>query len=216
MTDFTLVIGNKNYSSWSLRPWVWMKHLGISFEEIVVPLFQDDTDEKLDSYFSNSKVPVLIHDDLEIWDSLAICEYLAELYPQQGLLEDIQARATMRALCAEMHSSFICLRSELPMNCRRTPSAVILSDDCLADIERIQNLWRHAGNFSDGKGGYLFGSFSIADAMFAPIVFRFDRYCVPLEDSASRYVKLMLKHPAMLAWLESAKAEQEVIESEER
>lgn len=216
MKEFTLVIGNKNYSSWSLRAWLWMKHLGIEFDEIIVQLDKDDTDERLSQYFSSNKVPVLIHNGFEVWDSLAICDYLAELFPTQGLLEDQQARAIMRALCSEMHSSFVSLRSELPMNCRRPRSQVILSDDCLADISRIQKLWRHAEDFSDANGEYLFGSFSIADAMFAPVVFRLDRYQVPLDDHAGRYVELMLQHPAMLEWNEAAQAESEVIESEER
>lgn len=216
MTEFTLIIGNKNYSSWSLRVWLWMKHLGIEFDEIVVLLNKVETDEKLSTYFSSNKVPVLIHRKLQIWDSLAICEYLAELYPEQGLIADLQTRATMRALCAEMHSSFASLRHELPMNCRRAPSPVILSDTCQADIERIQDLWQHASKFSDGKGDYLFGSFSMADAMFAPIVFRFHSYAVPLRQQSSRYVELMLKHPAMLEWIADANAEKDVIESEER
>ena len=216
MAEFTLVIGNKNYSSWSLRAWLWMKHLGIDFDEIIVYLNKADTDQKLGRYFSANKVPVLIHKDFEVWDSLAICDYLAELYPDRGLLEGRKARATMRAFCAEMHSSFVNLRGELPMNCRRLRSPVILSDDCLADITRIQKLWKHAANFSDGKGDYLFGSFSIADAMFAPVVFRLDRYKVPLEDHSSRYLELMLQHPAMIEWYEAAKLEGEIIESEER
>ncbi len=216
MSDFTLIIGNKNYSSWSLRPWLWMKHLGIKFDEIVIPLYSDDTDAQLGAYFSNSKVPVLIHDGLEIWDSLAICEYLAELYPQQGLLNDIRQRAVMRSLSAEMHSSFVGLRSELPMNCRREPGSLILSDVCLADIDRIQNLWQHAKTFSDGKANWLFGSFSIADAMFAPVVLRFHRYQVPLGDTAASYVDTLLQHPAMIEWITAGRAEAEIIESEER
>ena len=216
MTDFTLIIGNKNYSSWSLRPWIWMKHLGVDFDEIIVLLDNDDTDERLGAYFSNYKVPVLIHKGLEIWDSLAICEYLAELYQQKGLLADTGARAIMRSLCTEMHSSFTHLRNELPMNCRRVPSPVILSDACRADINRIQQLWQHASKFSDGQNGYLFGSFSIADAMFAPVVVRLQGYAVDLDDQARTYVELMLKHPAMLEWIAAGSAEKEVIESEER
>ena len=217
MPDFTLIIGNKNYSSWSLRPWLWMKHLGIEFDEIVVPLYRDDTDDRLAAYFSNNKVPVLRHkEELEIWDSLAICEYLAELFPEQGQLVDSSARAVMRALCAEMHSSFMTLRNELPMNCRREPSTLLLSDACLADIERIQKLWEHAQTFSDNKDNWLFGSFSIADAMFAPVVLRFHRYQVPLNQTASNYIETMLKHPALIEWIAAGCAESEIIESEER
>ena len=216
MSDFTLIIGNKNYSSWSLRPWLWMKHLEIDFDEIVVPLYRDDTDARLAPYFSNNKVPVMRHKELEIWDSLAICEYLAELFPQRGQLGQAHQRAVMRALSAEMHSSFITLRNELPMNCRRDPSALLLSNACLADIDRIQNLWQHAKSFSDGKDDWLFGSFSIADAMFAPVVLRFHRYTVPLNDDASTYVDAMLQHPAMIEWVAAGQAESEVIETEER
>ncbi len=216
MSEFTLIIGNKNYSSWSLRPWLWMKHLGIEFDEIVVPLDSDDTNAKLSVYFSDNKVPVLIHNGFEVWDSLAICEYLSELYPPQDLPVDIQARTMMRTLCAEMHSGFIRLRSEMPMNCRRQPSPVILSDSCLNEINRIQDLWQHASNYSEGDGGYLFGNFSMADAMFAPVVFRLQGYCVALNVQAGNYVKLMLNHPAMLDWIAAARDEKEMIESEER
>ncbi len=216
MKDFTLIIGNKNYSSWSLRPWILMKHLGIDFDEIVVLLNQDETDEKLSAYFSSNKVPVLIHKELQLWDSLAICEYLAELYPQQGLLEGFEARATMRALCAEMHSSFTHLRIELPMNCRRAPSPVNLSDACQSDINRIQELWQHASKFSDGQDDYLFGSFSIADAMFAPVVLRLQGYAVVLDNHATAYVEHMLKHPAIREWVAAGCAEKEIIEHEER
>ena len=216
MTEFTLIIGNKNYSSWSLRVWLWMKHLGIEFDEIVVLLNKAETDETLSAYFSSNKVPVLIHKQLQLWDSLAICEYLAELYPERGLISNLQARATMRAFCAEMHSSFASMRRELPMNCRRSPSPVTVSDACKADIERIQDLWEHAPGFSNGGGDYLFGSFSMADAMFAPVVFRFHRYAVPVRERTSRYIELMLVHPAMLEWVADANAEKDVIESEER
>lgn len=216
MSEFTLIIGNKNYSSWSLRPWLWMKHLGIEFDEIIVPLSSKDTDEKLSVYYSNNKVPVLIHDGFEVWDSLAICEYIAELFPQQELPADTRTRAMMRSLNAEMHSSFVSLRSELPMNCRREPSPVILSDACLADINRIQGLWQHAASYADVNDGYLFGSFSIADAMYAPVVLRLQAYAITLNEQARQYVELMLKHPAMLDWIAAGVAEKEVIESEER
>jgi len=215
MSEFTLIIGNKNYSSWSLRAWLWMKHLGVEFDEIVIPLYSDDTDAQLGAYFSNCKVPVLIHDGLEVWDSLAICEYLAELYPQSSL-NDVRQRAVMRSLSAEMHSSFMGLRSELPMNCRREPGSLILSDVCLAEIDRIQSLWQYAADFSDNKGDYLFGSFSIADAMFAPVVLRFHRYNVKVNKPSLAYVNTMLKHPAMQEWIAAGRAEPEVIASEER
>lgn len=215
MAEFTLIIGNKNYSSWSLRPWIWMKHLGVEFDEIMVPLYNPDTNEKLSGYFSNGKVPVLVHNKFEVWDSLSICEYVAELFPQ-GLFWDPKQRAVMRSLCAEMHSSFTSLRSELPMNCRREPSPLAVSEACQTDINRIQDLWQHAAKYSDEKAGWLFGSFSIADAMFAPVVLRFQRYEIKLNKSATAYVDRLLQHPAMLEWIASGQAESQVIESEER
>lgn len=215
MAEFTLIIGNKNYSSWSLRPWLWMRHLGLEFDEVMVPLFNSDTDEKLGKYFSNYKVPILIHNNFEVWDSLAICEYIAELFPQ-NFYWDPKQRAIMRSLCAEMHSSFISLRGELPMNCRREPSPLAVSDACQADINRIQDLWRHAAIYSDEKDGWLFGSFSIADAMFAPVAIRFHRYGVELNKAAAAYVDRLLHHPAMREWIAAGRIESQIIESEER
>jgi glutathione S-transferase len=216
VSDFTLVIGNKNYSSWSLRPWLWMRHIGLEFNEVPVSLYSESMYDQLNPYFSNTKVPVLLHDGLEIWDSLAILEYLVSLSPDQGLPADPRARAMARALCAEMHSSFAALRNELPMNCRRAPSPLLLSDTCIADIDRIQALWQHASSFSDGRGHWLFGSFGIVDAMFAPVVIRFHRYCVPLQESAAAYVERLLQHPAMVEWVASGSSEAMVIEQEER
>lgn len=216
MAEFTLVIGNKNYSSWSLRPWLWMRHIGLEFDEVPVSLYSELMLDQLSPYFSNSKVPVLLHEGLQIWDSLAILEYLASLPPQQGLPVDIKAQAVARALCAEMHSSFSVLRNELPMNCRRQPSPLLLSDACTADIDRIQALWQHANGFSDGNGHWLFGSFSIVDAMFAPVVVRFHRYSVPLEEFSAAYVERLLQHPAMVEWIDAGSAEPMIIEQEER
>ncbi len=216
MSEFTLVIGNKNYSSWSLRAWLWMRHSGLEFDEVPVSLYSELMPGQLNPYFSNNKVPVLLHDGLEVWDSLAILEYLVNLSPEQGLPADIKARAVARALCAEMHSSFVVLRNELPMNCRRQPSPLLLSDACTADVERIQTLWQHANGFSDGNGHWLFGSFSIADAMFAPVVVRFHRYCVPLREPAATYVERLLKHPAMVEWVAAARVEPTIIDQEER
>ena len=216
MSDFTLVIGNKNYSSWSLRPWLWMRHIGLEFNEVPVSLNSESMYDQLNPYFSNTKVPVLLHDGLEIWDSLAILEYLVSLLPDQGLPADPSARAMARALCAEMHSSFAALRNELPMNCLRDPSPLLLSDTCTADIDRIQALWHHANGFSDGRGHWLFGSFGIVDAMFAPVVIRFHRYCVPLQEPAAAYVERLLQHPAMVEWVASGSSEPMIIEREER
>ena len=216
MSAFTLVIGNKNYSSWSLRAWLWMKHLGLEFDEIRVSLYTETMCGQLTPYFSNCKVPVLQHDGIEIWDSLAILEYLVSLFPEQGLPTDLKARAVARSLSSEMHSSFVALRNELPMNCRREPSPLLLSDACIADIDRVQSLWDYAGRYSEGDENWLFGDFSIADAMYAPVVLRFHRYHVPLGDTASAYVDRLLNHQAMIEWVAAARAETEVIEQEER
>jgi glutathione S-transferase len=216
MSDFTLVIGNKNYSSWSLRAWLWLKHIGLEFDEVPVSLNSEAMTEQLEPYFSNDKVPVLLHNDLEIWDSLAILEYLADLFPEQGLPGAPGARAVARSLCTEMHSSFAALRNELPMNCRREPSPLLLSDACSADIDRIQALWQYAGKYSEGDDHWLFGNFSIVDAMYAPVVLRFHRYQVVLNEAASVYVSHLLDHPAMIEWVTAAQAETAVIEQEER
>lgn len=216
MADFTLVIGNKNYSSWSLRPWLWMKHLQLDFDEILVQLYQQDMAENLSAYFSGGKVPVLIHGELQVWDSLAILEYLAGLYPERSGAGDPGARAVMRSLCAEMHSSFTSLRQELPMNCRRVPHALEMSAACHADIKRIEALWQYAGKYSDQQEQWLFGSFSIADAMYAPVALRLDRYAVEVNDESRAYIDRLLGHPAMLEWVAAGRAEERVIEAEER
>jgi glutathione S-transferase len=153
---------------------------------------------------------------LEIWDSLAIIEYIQVLYPDQTAIADPKRQAIMRTLCAEMHSSFIALRNELPMNCRRTPSAIALSKDCEDDTDRIQALWQYAAQYSDGKGDWLLGSFSMADAMFAPVVLRFSQYQLPLQTAAADYVDRMLAHPAMVEWVAVGRAESMVIQTEER
>lgn len=193
-----------------------MKHVDLEFDEVPVSLYSESFFDQLNPYFSNNKVPVLLHDGIEVWDSLAILEYLVSLAPEQGLPADAKARAVARALCAEMHSSFIALRNELPMNCRRQPTPVILSDACITDIDRIQALWLHANSFSDGSGHWLFGSFSIADAMFAPVAIRFHNYCVPLQKSATTYVNRLLQHPAMIEWIAAGSAESMFVAQEER
>jgi len=199
-----------------MRAWLWIRHLGLDFDEIPVSLYSESMPDQLGPYFSNTKVPVLLHGDLEIWDSLAILEYLVSLYPGQGLPQELKARAVARSLCAEMHSSFMALRNELPMNCRREPAPLLLSEACIADIDRIQSLWQHAGKYSEGDGSWLFGSFGIADAMFAPVALRFNRYRVSLRKSASAYVDRLLDHPAMIEWVAAGRAETIIIAEEER
>lgn len=216
MAEFTLVIGNKNYSSWSLRPWIYMKHLEIVFDEIHVSLYSDSMIDQISPYFSNDKVPILKHNELEVWDSLAIIEYISTYSRQEETNANSKRQAVIRSLCAEMHSSFIAIRNELPMNCRRKPAELAISKDCLNDVERIQALWQYAEQYSDGKGDWLFGSFSMADAMFAPVVLRFSRYKVALRSMATGYVDYVLNDPVMMEWIEAGSAEAQVIKQEER
>jgi glutathione S-transferase len=216
MAEFTLVIGNKNYSSWSLRPWIYMKHLGIAFDEVHVSLYSDSMIEQTSPYFSNDKVPVLKHNELEVWDSLAIIEYVSAYCRHEMNDDNAKRQAVIRSLCAEMHSSFFAIRNELPMNCRRKPAELVISKDCLNDVVRVQALWQYASQYSDGKGDWLFGSFSMADAMFAPVVLRFSRYKVTLRSMAAEYVDHVLNDPLMMEWIEAGCAEPMVIDVEER
>ena len=167
----------------------------------------------MSKYDSDHKVPVLLDGDLQVWDSLAILEYVTTLYPEKT---DPKRLAVIRSICAEMHSSFIALRNELPMNCRRKPSKLDISEDCLIDVDRIQALWQYATQYSDGKRKWLFGSYSMADAMFAPVVLRFSRYKVALKTESAEYLDHVLNDPAMMEWIEAGCAETLVISEEER
>ncbi|HCU25251.1 MAG TPA: glutathione S-transferase [Deltaproteobacteria bacterium] len=212
-----LIIGNKNYSSWSLRPWLLLKQVGADFEEVLIPLYQEDSREKILQYSPSGKVPVLINNSLVIWESLAIAEYLAEQFPTRRLWpEDAEARAIARSVSSEMHAGFAALRSELPMNVRRRPKSITMSEAAQADTARIQKIWKRCRSLFGAAGPYLFGEFSIADAMFAPVVFRFNRYAVPLENEASTYAETVLELPAIQEWIAAAEAESWVIAEYER
>ena len=212
----TLIIGNKNYSSWSLRPWVWLQTAGLPFAERRIPLSTPHTHAQLATYCSNAKVPILLHGDRQIWDSLAILEYLAEQFPATpGWPADPTARAVARSVSAEMHSSFMALRAALPMNCRRRPAAIAIDPAVRLDIDRISRIWRYCRERFGAAGPWLFGAFSIADAMYAPIVWRFAGYDVALDGAAAAYVEHYLQHPPMQAWKAAGEAETEVIEAEE-
>ena len=216
MPDLKLVIGNKNYSSWSLRPWIFMKHKCLEFEEERVPLFEAETDSRLARYFSDSKVPVLVDGELVVWDSLAILEYLADKYPEAGGWPgDPEARAVARSVSAEMHSSFGSLRSEMPMNCRRTFSGIKFSEATYRDVERVKALWRHCRQCYGKSGPWLFGDYTIADAMFAPVAIRFSGYEVKLDGEAETYLTNVLQDPNLQEWIGAGKAEKEVIAEDE-
>ncbi len=213
MSELTLVIGNKNYSSWSLRPWIYLKNAGIAFTEKRIALYEVTTSQLLEPYFSGNKVPVLIDDNLVIWDSLAILEYLAEKYPDHnGWPHNSDARAKARSVSAEMHSSFSALRNELPMNCRKKINDFSLSSEVLEDIYRIKAVWRHCKKAYGQKGPWLFGDFCIADAMFAPVAIRFEGYGVPLEGIEKEYVHTIINNPFLTEWINAGKKEKDIIE----
>ena len=210
MAQYTLVIGNKSYSSWSLRPWLAMRQAGIPFVEVRIALYQDDHRSKIEKYSHAGKVPILVAGNITVWDSLAICEYLAERHPDRHLWPaDIATRAHARAISAEMHAGFAALRSNMGMNVRRTFPGIGVTAEVKHDIARIDAMWddclRRYG------GPFLYGDFSIADAMYAPVATRFKTYAVALSAGASGYVEMLLKLPAMTEWYAAAHAESEVL-----
>jgi glutathione S-transferase len=205
-----LVIGNKNYSSWSMRPWLALRANDIPFEEVLIPLYTDNPADKarILSFSDAGKVPALLDGDVTVWDSLSIIEYLAERFPQSKLWpEDRAARAHARSISAEMHSGFMALRNECGMNLHRPIRAVALSDDALANVARIQAIWAECHQRYGKDGPFLFGAFSGADAMFAPVVHRFRTYAIPVADNARHYVHAMDALPAFREWTRDGLAE---------
>jgi glutathione S-transferase len=209
-----LVIGNKNYSSWSMRPWLALRANNIPFEEIFVPLYTDQADkDRLLSFNPAGKVPALIDGDVTVWDSLSVIEYLAEKFPQAALWpEDRAARAHARSISAEMHSGFMALRNECGMNLHRPIRAVAMSDDANANVARIQAIWAECHQRYGKAGPFLFGAFSGADAMFAPVVHRFRSYAIEVKGDARHYVEAMNALPAFQQWTREALAETLLIE----
>jgi glutathione S-transferase len=210
MAHYTLVIGNKAYSSWSLRPWLLMKHAGIAFDEVRIPLYQDGHVAKIRGYSAAGKVPVLIDGGITVWESLAICEYVAERHPGKQLWpDDAGARAHGRAISTEMHAGFAALREQMGMNVRRIMPAVAITPEVAADIARVEAIWSES--LRRYGGPFLLGTFSIADAMFAPVATRFKTYAVALSASAQTYADRLLALPAMKEWYAVAAAETEVL-----
>ncbi len=212
----TLVIGNKNYSSWSMRPWLALKKAGVAFEEVVIALDRPETRAEIFRHSPSGFVPTLKDDELTIWESLAICEYLAERFPDAGLWpQDPSARAVARSVSAEMHAGFSALRTNMPMNCRGNLPGKGRAPGVQEDINRISAIWRDCRARFGASGPYLFGAFSIADAMYGPVVSRFVTYQVDLDADAKAYVNTMWADPAVAAWVEGARREPWVIEKSE-
>jgi glutathione S-transferase len=210
-----LVIGNKNYSSWSMRPWLALRANNIPFEEVFIPLYTNDKADKdrILSFSDSGKVPALIDGDVTVWDSLSIIEYLAEKYPEAKLWpEDRAHRAHARSISAEMHSGFLPLRNECGMNLHRPIGAVELSDDARANVARVQEIWADCHRRYGKEGPFLFGAFGGADAMFAPVVHRFRTYAIEVNGEARRYYDAMMSLPAFQEWTRAGLAETLVIE----
>lgn len=217
MDDLTLVIGNKAFSSWSLRPWLALKRTGRPFREIVIPLRQPDTAARIAEHSPSGRVPCLRHGDRVIWDSLAICEYLAETVPEAALWPaDAHARAVARSVSAEMHSGFAALRTFMSMDLKAFRPGVGRNAESEADIARVFALWRDARSRFGAGGPFLFGDFSIADAMYAPVVTRFLTYGVEMDGLCGDYARAVMELPAMVEWVAAAKAEPWDLYADER
>jgi glutathione S-transferase len=209
-----LAIGNKNYSSWSMRSWLALRAGNVAFDEVLIPLYTGATDKQRILDFTRSgKVPALIDGDVAIWDSLAIIEYAAERFPGAALWpEDRAWRAHARSISAEMHSGFLALRNECGMNLHRPVGAIALSADARADIARVQQIWIECRARYGKSGPYLFGSFSGADAMFAPVVHRFRTYAIAVAPEVKAYMDTMMAQPAFQEWTRAGLAETLTIE----
>ncbi len=212
MDELTLVIGNKNYSSWSLRPWLLLQQAGIPFREIRIPLYTPTSREEILRYSPAGKVPVLLDGDMTVWDSLAICEHLAERFPQSRLWpQDRQARALARSISAEMHAGFPALRHNMSMNCRRVFPGKGHGPGVRDEIERIQTIWTSCRERYGAKGDMLFGHFTVGDAMYAPVALRFHTYGVSLRGAAGDYMETILALPPIQDWIAAARTETETI-----
>ena len=215
MSDYTLVIGNKNYSSWSLRPWMLLKHLQLDFEEKQILLDTPSFKDEVAALGPSGRVPVLKHGKVTVWDSLAICEYIADV-TGKGWPGDREARAFARAVCAEMHSGFMNLRMEWPFNARARNRQTPMTPGLEADIDRIDEIWIDCRRqFGTDRGPWLFGEYSIADAMYAPVVLRFNTYRAQVSDTSRWYMATVLEDAALQSWVQAAQQEPWKLESSE-
>jgi glutathione S-transferase len=214
MAPLTLVIGNKNYSSWSLRAWLFLKHAGLKFDEVLIALDTPTTHEEIERYGPSGRVPVLRQGELCVWDSLAICEYAAEL-AGTGWPSSREARALARAVCAEMHSGFSNLRTLWPMNARARHRRTAMMPALEADIERVDEIWNDCRRRCGSGGPWLFGEYTVADAMYAPVVLRFNTYGARTSESTRWYMATVLEDAALQEWLQAAKLEPWTIAADE-
>lgn len=216
MAGLTLAIGNKNYSSWSMRPWVLMRQLGIGFDEVKLRFHSSDWDANIGRWSPSGLVPVLWRGDQAVWDTLAIMETLHEWYPGHGVWPpDPAARAFARSACAEMHGGFRDLRSTMPMNIRAAHPGKGMTPATRTNIERIERLWSEARRRYGAGGPFLFGAFGAADAMYAPVVMRFSTYAVQLAPQNARYCQAVRAAPGVRAWIQDALAEKEFVAEDE-
>jgi glutathione S-transferase len=200
-----LYIGNKLYSSWSLRPWILMTALDIPFEETVIPLYVPGSKGQILDVSPGGKVPCLVDGDVTVWESLAIIEYLHERFPQKGVWPaDVKARAEARAASNEMHAGFQALRGACPMNLSKRFAPRDLGSDVADNLRRLEGLWSDFRRRHGAGGQFLFGAFGAADAMFAPVVTRLDTYQVPVSSETRRYMDAVLSHPAFVSWRNAA------------
>jgi glutathione S-transferase len=206
MGTLVLVVGTKNWSSWSLRPWLALKQAGLPFEEVLIELRQPDSRAKILAHSPSGKVPVLKNGALAVWDSLAICEYVAELACAVPMWpENKGARAVARSISAEMHSGFPALRQHLSMDVTQQLALPQLPAEAQADVERVKEIWNDCRRRYGSGGPFLFGRWSIADAMYAPVVTRFHTYGVPLDPVCAAYVEAVMALPALQEWIAAAK-----------
>ena len=211
-----LVIGNKNYSSWSMRPWVLLRQAQIPFEEVQLKFDDGGRPQDVERYSPTRKVPVLVVDGEPVWDSLAICEAVAEMHPDKQLWPAAaEARRVARSICAEMHSGFQALRNSMPMNIRARHPGKGVNPQSLQDIERVVSIWHSCRERFGSGGAFLFGRFGIADAYYAPVVTRFRTYAVKLPAGAQAYADAVHALPAVREWIEAARRETEFVAADE-
>jgi glutathione S-transferase len=211
-----LVIGNKNYSSWSMRPWIGMRATGIAFDETLISLDAPDFKPRLAKLSGTGKVPVLIDCDVHVWESLAILEYVAEKFPDAGLWPaDAAARAHARAISHEMHAGFVLMRRHLPMNVLRPVQKRHLTSEAAAGVKRIDTMWSDCRARFGAGGHFLFGKFSAADAMYAPVVSRFHTYAVDVGAASRAYMDAVMALPAYQEWSAAALKEEWVLAEDE-